>query len=364
MSFSSNLASWWLSFYKTFFWIINLIVLLLLLFSYLNPYVSPERCYYLAIIGLGYPFYLISNLLFIPFWFYHRERKAYFSLVALIIGFSYVLNLLALNFGHTPSPLADDYQFMTYNVRYFNSAFLKSTEAEALEKKRNQILTQIQEEDPDIFCGQEFSGKRDSDTEFLHKTLSRKWKYACRRGFSSLVIYSKYPIQDKGVINFKDSYNGIIYADIAFPKGTMRVYNMHLQSIRLAGREKKLDPLRNINQEQNRYREIGSKLKKAFIMRASQVAQLLEHIKKSPHPVVLCGDLNDTPISYAYGQLVKHLKDSFRSRGLGFGTTYAGSFPLLRIDYILVSPVLKIKTHQVVSKTFSDHYPVLSRLSF
>ena len=74
--------------------------------------------------------------------------------------------------------------------------------------------------------------------------------------------------------------------------------------------------------------------------------------------------MNDTPISYAYAQLTQQLKDSFRVRAFGLGTTYAGSLPLLRIDYILSSKLLKIRSHQVLSANFSDHYPILSRLSF
>ena len=74
--------------------------------------------------------------------------------------------------------------------------------------------------------------------------------------------------------------------------------------------------------------------------------------------------MNDTPSSYAYGQLSDNLKDAFIERGLGFGSTYAGSLPLLRIDYIFASPKAHIERFEVLPYQISDHYPIYARLSF
>jgi endonuclease/exonuclease/phosphatase family metal-dependent hydrolase len=73
--------------------------------------------------------------------------------------------------------------------------------------------------------------------------------------------------------------------------------------------------------------------------------------------------LNDTPFSYAYHTLSYGLKDSFSERGSGFGITYNGPIPGLRIDYILTSPQINIHSHDVLSSTLSDHYPVFSTVS-
>lgn len=361
-SFKSKLADWWSRFYKTLFFGANLILFVLLLASYLGTWVSPESAYYLAIIALGYPFYLILNILFVFFWLYHRERKVYFSLGAIVIGFSHFMNLFALNMGSEPAVQEGDYTFMTYNVRYFNAPFYKKRAD--LDRERNNILDYIQKQDADVFCGQEFSGKQREDAVYIQKFMQKNWPHTHAK--ASLSIHSKHPITNRGILNFEGTYNAVLFADIQFPTGKMRVYCMHLQSIRLDAHEKQLKDVTKLNNKktQNKYKKIGSKLKRAFVMRADQVAQLKKHIDASPHPVVVCGDMNDTPISYAYAQLTQKLKDSFRMRAFGLGTTYAGSLPLLRIDYILSSQKLKIKSHQVLSASFSDHYPVLSRLSF
>ena len=52
------------------------------------------------------------------------------------------------------------------------------------------------------------------------------------------------------------------------------------------------------------------------------------------------------------------MKDSFREKALGLGTTFAGILPLLRIDYVLTEPVFKIHSCRTVRSPFSDHYPV------
>ena len=94
------------------------------------------------------------------------------------------------------------------------------------------------------------------------------------------------------------------------------------------------------NEQMKGIRAIGSRLKTAFTMRAEQAQIIANYIKDSPHPVIVMGDFNDTPQSYAYRKIKKGLNDSFRKSGRGFGNTYAGELPSFRIDYIMYGPPL------------------------
>ncbi|MBP7497961.1 MAG: endonuclease/exonuclease/phosphatase family protein, partial [Bacteroidales bacterium] len=108
-------------------------------------------------------------------------------------------------------------------------------------------------------------------------------------------------------------------------------------------------------------RNIISRLKRAYIKRAAQVDIVNKHIAKCTYPVIVCGDFNDTPLSYSYKSIIKSkkLKDSYIEAGNGFSQTYAGTaFPSFRIDYILHSSVFKTLNYSRDKIYFSDHYPV------
>jgi endonuclease/exonuclease/phosphatase family metal-dependent hydrolase len=103
---------------------------------------------------------------------------------------------------------------------------------------------------------------------------------------------------------------------------------------------------------------IFARLKEAFIKRVEQTRQVLDHVKTSPYKTVVCGDFNDTPVSYCYAQFSKYLTDSFTESGSGWGSTYTGKLPLLRIDYIWHSDHLNSAAFKVHDVKLSDHYPV------
>jgi endonuclease/exonuclease/phosphatase family metal-dependent hydrolase len=80
-----------------------------------------------------------------------------------------------------------------------------------------------------------------------------------------------------------------------------------------------------------------------------------------PFPVIVLGDFNDTPQSYTYAVIRgEDLHDSFVQRGSGIGTTYAGSIPGLRIDFVMTGSRFTIIRHEVLKLPYSDHYPVVA----
>jgi endonuclease/exonuclease/phosphatase family metal-dependent hydrolase len=90
----------------------------------------------------------------------------------------------------------------------------------------------------------------------------------------------------------------------------------------------------------------------------------MEAVNESPYPVILCGDLNDTPVSYCYRQFSRTLYDSFVESGNGIGQTYIGVVPSNRIDYIFHSEEFEtanFTTHQV---NYSDHKPISVEIGF
>jgi endonuclease/exonuclease/phosphatase family metal-dependent hydrolase len=106
-------------------------------------------------------------------------------------------------------------------------------------------------------------------------------------------------------------------------------------------------------------KDISFRLKDAFIRRAKQANILSKKITATPYPTIVCGDFNDTPVSYTYHKIKGNLNDAFMEAGSGIGNTYVGNFPSYRIDYFLYSNDFKVKNYKVPHIKLSDHYPIV-----
>lgn len=246
----------------------------------------------------------------------------------------------------------------SYNVKGFNEhGYKKRTE------NAEGIVDFLSSKEPDIVCIQEMGyfkggGHKSFKNSFDLKGLP---KYVDARKNLHLITYSNFPIVGKGEILFSGTSNMIIYTDVVTDSDTLRIFNCHLESYRFTADDiSSLDSL-SISKNDNNMKEVklfGSKLKKAFIKRAEQSEMLRTQIDQSPYPVIVCGDFNDTPVSYTYRTVLGDLKDTFVESGVGIGNTYIGRLPSFRIDYIMHSPVFSGYNFKVGTVDFSDHYPV------
>jgi endonuclease/exonuclease/phosphatase family metal-dependent hydrolase len=174
-----------------------------------------------------------------------------------------------------------------------------------------------------------------------------------------MAIYSKYPQIKKKTVSIKGERmnNTCIYSDMIINEDTIRVYNIHLASNWF----KNSDYLFIQNPQKEKIKEglkgIASRLKNSFIKRAEEVAVIKEHIKTSPYPIILCGDFNDTPLSFAYNSIKGDLVDAFTVCGKGIGDSFV-KIPALRIDYIFHDEELKSSNYKKHKKILSDHYAV------
>ena len=174
-------------------------------------------------------------------------------------------------------------------------------------------------------------------------------------------------VVEKGDIVFdqpQKSNNYCIYSDIVVKKDTFRIYNVHLQSIHLQRDDYALfdeeDPSHG-DQSSNIFK-LFNKIRLAYPIRAKQAEEVAAHIKKSPYPVIVCGDFNDSPMSYSYNQFNSILTDAFRNCSFGLGATYAGKIPAGRIDYIFHSALIGSKDFVIQKEALSDHYAIDCKL--
>lgn len=351
--------------------IINSLFAFFLLLSYLSVLIRPDTLWIFAFIGMAYPFILLVNLSFIFFWIIFRKWFFVISLICVIAGWNSMGRYIQIRFRTKPvENTGDVFKLLTYNVRLFDYYQWNSDTA-----TKNNILAFIRKEDPDVVCFQEFISipGTGSDLENIKKQLPGlsyvhvhyTHNVPGRINFG-MATFSRYPIVQKGEIIFEESINGSIYSDILAAGDTIRIYNCHLQSIKLRSNyHDLLDSLIfNYNERQlTEIKDISVKMRQAFVQRARQADILAADAGSSLHPVIICGDFNDTPVSYAYHKLSRGMKDAFVEAGSGFGTTYRGFFPYTRIDYVLYNPDFRANHFRMEKVEWSDHYPVVMQFT-
>jgi endonuclease/exonuclease/phosphatase family metal-dependent hydrolase len=359
----------------------NILLAVLLVSSHLAVIVDPQKVWQFAFLGLVYPYLLLANALMILYWLILKRKEFLVSFIAIISGWNILTSVIQPNLRFTKEDQISktntrsfrrDNQMLkvlTYNVRAFNLYnWVNFMEA------KDSILRYIIHEDPDIICFQEYySRERGSFTSadlyrLLNHTPYRHIHYTIGENSNSrygIATFSSYPIVGSGVIRFDNTINVTIYTDIDFNGDTIRIFNNHLQSIHLNKRNYAfIDSLRlrYSDQQLKDFLDISIRLKDAYIKRAEQAEIISGHIVNSPYRVIVCGDFNDTPVSFTYKKMKRGLSDSFIEAGSGTGNTYAGSFPSFRIDFILHSPGLTaLYTHRTRLR-LSDHYPLLTYL--
>lgn len=330
-------------------------------------HVPPKYFWPGSFLALTLPLALLLNFLFLLSWFFHRSWKALLPLVLLVFTWDYHARGLSLHFS-SPSPAESPYpslQVLSYNVRIFN------TYAHLQDKNQTSsraMIRWVAGNPADVFCLQEFYnddnspvfnsisqiGRQHGRYKFVSKTLVNR-----DGGEFGMAIFSRYPLVQRGTIQFgKLTQNHAIFADLKIGTDTIRIYNFHFQSMSIEEKE-----IVDTYSDQDNLRRQGTQLlrrfKRGFLKRSDQVSLLLDHLEQSPYPVVLCGDLNDVPYSYTYQQLNRRYKNAFREKGWGFGATYNGRLPFVRIDNQFYSPALKLldfTLHEEVP--YSDHFPI------
>lgn len=354
--------------HKILFWC-NILAIVALLFSYACTWISPETIWWLALFGLTYPIILAANGLFILWWLIFKRWRTLFSLIAILLGFNHLSSFMQYNGQgeplHAEKP---SLKIMTFNVRLFDLYNWKGNKI-----SRNHIFEVIKKEDPDIICFQEFFYQgirgifetRDTLITFLkaNNVYEGYTHKLSQKQFFGLATFSAFPIVYSGMISFpNDQNNNAIYTDLKMGKDTIRVYNVHLASIRFQQADYDVwgdKEMPKTHGREDKEQRILARLRNAFINRVEQTRILMEHIDRSPYPVMICGDFNDTPVSYTYSQFSNKFNDAFAQTGSGIGSTYSGKLPGLRIDYIFYDDKIHTWNYHSVNKNLSDHYPVI-----
>lgn len=271
-------------------------------------------------------------------------KKKYFHLIGIILFLLFFNFFFQVSIEKNSNPI-DTIGILTYNVKEFKHPISDKSKQDT----STEIINFIDSLNADILVFQESSYKDGIKLkDYPHYFLG----YRENVDKSLLAIYSKYPIINEGYIDFEDSKNNAIYADIKIHNDTIRVYNLHLQSF-------------VINQHilANEYKSFNfwENIKKTNTKQIDQALLIKNHVDNSNKKVIICGDFNATPYSYAYRILKKGMDDTYKDKGNGFGTTLSILNYPLRLDYFLYNNYIKVLSHDNFTLNLSDHEPVFMK---
>ncbi|MDR0711023.1 MAG: endonuclease/exonuclease/phosphatase family protein [Prevotellaceae bacterium] len=343
-----------------------------LMLSYLSVYVSPERVWFLSFFGLLFAPLLLLNIALLLLWVVLRKwLLLLFPLAAVLLNLGFARTLVHLPLGKKNVAAETKLRLLSYNVNLFG---LKRTYQDP--STYTQIADFINHEKFDVACLQEFYVHRNvqSEQQFAKKVpyLPYRSVYYSRLRSNNqlgLATFSRFPIVSRGNIAFSNTTNAAIFTDIALnATDTVRIYNVHLQSVRFGDRERDLLQSERFWYDTKKDHSsvllsASDKLNNAFRIRAQQVDTISKHIRQSPYTVIVCGDFNDTPVSYSYHTMRGNLRDGFMEAGRGLMSTFVSIIPSLRIDYILYSDYFRSNAYYCPNLSFSDHYPLVCRLA-
>lgn len=340
-------------------------ILLLTAYSpYIHPLVHPvESC-----MGLMFPIFLLINFCFLVFWLIANYKFALLPLLGFVLCYPQIQTYLPMNFGTKNVP-EESIKVLSYNIMAFNNM-------EKVDGK-NSILSYIQKIDADIVCMQEYvssetakkhlneQGIRQGMAAYKHRDIQEVGE----KGGNKLACYSKYPILSSRVVKYESHYNGSVVYELKVGKDTLTLINNHLESNKLTKEDKVVyeDMLKDPDAKKVKTgaRLLVNKLAEASAIRSKQADAIAKEVAASRHPyIIVCGDFNDSPISYVHRVIGQELDDAFTESGRGLGISYNQNKFYFRIDNILISKNLKAY-NCVVDRAIksSDHYPIWCTIS-
>ncbi|MEH6680850.1 MAG: endonuclease/exonuclease/phosphatase family protein [Sediminicola sp.] len=325
---------------------LNILFSLCLLFCCLAPYISLERLPLLFIFSLTVPYLVAVNLFFLLYWLF-SDHKRYLWLSLFSLVFAYLVLGTFYKFGEGDSRfLEGDLSILTFNSQGFHGNSLERNP-----QLSKDIVDFITKQDADIICFQEFDYAKIRSKDFkqyAHKYVN--FEFGVNSGKVIQAIYSKYPIVGKGAVEFPKSGNNALYADIAVEKDTVRVYNLHLQSLKV----------RPSSLRSEESQKLLKRLSTSFVKQQQQAELVREHAAGTDLKKIICGDFNNSQYSSVYADIKGDMADSFMEMGKGYGRTYMFKFLPLRIDFIFVDPSMQVMGHKNFDQRLSDHFPVMA----
>lgn len=355
--------------------LLNIVISACLLAAALSVYIPTSVLPIPTWFGVAFEWLVIAELVVCLLLLFTKYRKwSWLSVAVLllsIVPIVYTVSHRSLFFPKRDLP--HSFTLMTYNVGRMD---------QGRKAEHNRVVQYILRTQPDIVCMQEVevfkSSKLLTLPEFREALSCYPYTYFDFKSYNSrhqfgAAVFSRYPLVGKHTLHYESRGNITCVCDIVLPTDTIRLYNAHLESNNLKAKD--LTISHSTEQTQSTVSNTAAKLDNAAQIRVTQAKILHSDAERSPHPVLIVGDMNTTPASYTYRVIQRGLRDAFLESSdgqLGHSfvirpnphskINYPGKG--VRIDYILHSPELSASDFDIPHVDYSDHYPVITTIHY
>lgn len=369
---------------------------ILLVLSSFAPNISPATNSWIPLLGLGFPVLFLLMTLALVYWLIQRKWRSLFALSCLLLNLGpaslYVQwndqaedqkpDAIPTDTSHVPpSSTVQTLKVVTYNAQLFglyqdeSSVGIVNTE---YMPAMDSFLQVLKAEQPDILCLQEVYAKA-GGLKALARFLKAEGGFDYSQSYTlsnqrpyGMIVLSKFRIKRWQPLSLgPNTGNMAMWVDVEIPSpdeqhrnARIRIYNLHLQSFRFAKEDyavvKQQTTQAQIDVEGSK--NIITRLRMGYQRRAEQVDLVKESMIACDYPKLVCGDFNDIPVSYTYRQLSAGMKDAFCEAGKGLETTYKGSMPSFRIDYLLFDNPMRAIRYHSRNDVPSDHKLLVTEL--
>ncbi len=346
--------------------------------SCFTPYINQVKFWPFSFLSLGFPLLALLYLSVVAAWLVTHRKVA---LVLFLLFFAGIQNLVSIFAFNLPSTFnyqkdSNSLRVLDWNVRNFITF---TRDSDAPNSPRRKMLHFIKSSQADVLLLQEFSDSDDpfmlSNTAELRDSLGYRYVYVSPdknpehvnpHTIYGCAIFSKYPLSNfkRRSIVIGERNEGVISADLTIRNQTMRLVTMHLISLELGPPEDSGQFYGRVNKSFLLNTSRMHHLKYYDSIHGRQANVIRQFLDESKHPVIASGDFNSVPSSFTYHHIKGKLQDCFLKKGSGFGRTYVGLSPTLRIDYIFADPSFTVHQYTSPALFLSDHFPLLADIKF
>lgn len=329
-----------------------------------SVYVSPAQFRLAGLAGLAFPIVLGGTLFTLFLTILFAPRRCWITLLGMLLSFGSIRSFYPIN------PFQSELPDSTLRVISYNThSFYDATNDE----QRKEVLQYLASQNADIFCYQEGSWNFPTWSK-LDSTFTEQYPYievmvesGCHQG-----ICSRYPVTRSQIVT-RHTGNAAVAFWLSMPKGdSLLVVNCHLQSNQLTpeDRTQYSDIVHNPKQQSQRgdsvyatSRHLAGKVATSAAIRALMADTIATFLGQHPAiPTIVCGDFNDTPISYSTFRIKRcGFSDAFRMVGNGWGRSFNKDAIAVRIDHQFCSDHFQpVRAHIDNDIHWSDHYPIIA----
>lgn len=367
MAFAFTPGKWVTRFFASLLWSLNLLLFLYTVLLYFLLYKLPIQHWTAGMLLITLPVAWAVNIIYAVFWAISRSWRATLSAITLLAGFW----LWPRTFAYEPAGRnitgRPTLRIFSYNVTMFDA--VSYFPSRKLAPSSQQLARFVCKQTADVLCLQEFYNEptvpvfnmieRLQQVGYRYHATLKSGSSKGETGLVGVALFSRYPILAQGDTAFTES-NGLVWADLNMGKDTVRVIDVHLQSMGIRVRKVFVqDGLEGVKYET---RSILSALRTGFTDRDEQVKVLERYIAESPYPVIVSGDFNETPYSIVYERLRRRLRNAFEDAGRGFGFTLNRAPKYIRIDNQFYDSRLTVLSFETLRDVpYSDHFPIQGR---